>query len=106
MRTQNKTITVYRALNVEYTEVNLELKQPVWHFCLEKDFSALLGCLQQTGQKCGVLFFLFVWVFCVLLFVFLNYIALSCFHDAVPCSCLKADSSRARKGNGGEDECL
>lgn len=72
MRTQNKTITVYRALNVEYTEVNLELKQPVWHFCLEKDFSALLGCLQQTGQKCGVLFFFVCLGFlCFVVFFFL-----------------------------------
>jgi len=56
--TQNKAFTIYRASNVECTEVNLELQQPVWHFCLEKDFSALLGYLQQTGQKKSMLFFI------------------------------------------------
>lgn len=56
---QNKMLTIYRALNVECTEVNVKLQQPVWLFCLEKDFSALLGYLQQTGQKSLCYFLLY-----------------------------------------------
>lgn len=32
IRTQNNMFTIYRALNVGCTEVNLDLEKPVWQF--------------------------------------------------------------------------
>lgn len=72
METQNKMFTIHRTFNVEYTEVNLDSRQTVWHFCLEK-YLSISGILATKWKKSTL--FLIV-LFCLIFMVWCHVVAL------------------------------